>query len=255
METNNQNNIVLPTIDENSITLYNSKTFEIEQNDVHIWIAAKENHLNKLEQFLSFLSDKEISRSSKFIYEDDKDSFIIRHGTLRSILSKYLKVAPKDVKFFYNSFDKPFLKIDDKENILKFNLSFSKNIAAITVCKDDDVGIDIENISKDVEFEQIAKRRFNKPENEFLLGFTDELSLEDKFFYIWTRKEAILKGTGKGIFNKYLKEINVLNDFVNLPNEFAEKVWKLKSIKLNQETLISVASAKTKCNYLFFQFN
>lgn len=70
-----------------------------------------------------------------------------------------------------------------------FNISHSKDIIAVAVSSAP-VGVDVE-ILRDVNL-KIAERRFTEKEKDFVITNED-------FFYVWTRKEAYLKKTGKGL--------------------------------------------------------
>ncbi|MBE6766757.1 MAG: 4'-phosphopantetheinyl transferase superfamily protein [Ruminococcaceae bacterium] len=58
-----------------------------------------------------------------------------------------------------------------------------------------EVGIDIECIDRLCDFKKISHSFFTPEELDFLSGD----SLADRFYHIYTRKEALIKATGKGI--------------------------------------------------------
>ncbi|SDB80954.1 4'-phosphopantetheinyl transferase family protein [Acinetobacter boissieri] len=91
-------------------------------------------------------------------------------------------------------FGKPYLK--DFPHLC-FNQSHSQNYYALAYSKDyKHIGIDIEDFSRTVRMEALAKRFFHINElNQWLA-----LGQDKKFWFkVWTAKEAVLKAHGLGI--------------------------------------------------------
>ncbi len=118
----------------------------------------------------------------------------------KSLLGDYLlKLALKENNILnyeikHNFYGKPFLV--GSENI-KFNISHSGDWV-VCICNEMEVGIDIEKIC-DINYDNIAKRFFNKEEYTFLsnYNFIDE---KLKIFYkLWTLKECYIKMLGIGL--------------------------------------------------------
>lgn len=86
---------------------------------------------------------------------------------------------------------KPFLP-DEK---IKFSYCHTKGLCA-AVISDEECGIDAESIKRSASFAEISSRFFTADENEFLShnNYSGEI-----FYEIWTKKEAYLKFTGKGL--------------------------------------------------------
>jgi 4'-phosphopantetheinyl transferase len=61
-----------------------------------------------------------------------------------------------------------------------------------------EVGIDIERIRPEIEYEQLAERNFSSREVQCLRALPPALRLR-AFFDCWTRKEAFIKAKGKGL--------------------------------------------------------
>lgn len=75
-------------------------------------------------------------------------------------------------------------------------VSISHSGPAISVCKSDiPVGIDIEKTDRKRNFEEIAKRCFHGAESELYLKNPSA----EKFYEIWTKKEAYSKLLGRGL--------------------------------------------------------
>ena len=105
------------------------------------------------------LSNDEIEKANRFVFEKDKKSYIVSRATLRTLLAKYLNISPRIIEFDYNQFGKPFLTVPEEKNI-KFNLSHSNEYCIIAINKGVELGIDIEWINKRLVTDDIAKDYF-----------------------------------------------------------------------------------------------
>lgn len=139
------------------------------------------------------LSPEELSRMLRFRYPADQNRYAVAHASLRSILGKKLGADHKDLQFIQGEFGKPCLLNDD----LKFSLSHSGDCVWIAVSQSANVGIDVEKI-KDIDADALIRRFGSAEEGEFFRSLPANNRL-DAFFTWWTRKEAFLKGMGKGL--------------------------------------------------------
>jgi 4'-phosphopantetheinyl transferase len=101
------------------------------------------------------------------------------------------------------------------------------------------VGIDLEYLNNKFEFEDVMPSIFNTREIETVLLNQNKLYL---FYKIWTRKEAVVKATGKGI-NNFLTEIQVLNGSQTINSKFLDTFNNLQvlSFNLNENYVAAVA--------------
>jgi 4'-phosphopantetheinyl transferase len=118
---------------------------------------------------------------------------------LRTILGRYLDVAPGTVRFCYGPHGKPALIAEMAEQTgVRFNVAHSHDLALYAVTRGREVGIDVERIRAEVASTEIAQRFFSPAEVAALCALPDELQTE-AFFACWTRKEAYIKATGGGL--------------------------------------------------------
>lgn len=135
------------------------------------------------------------------------------------VLSKYLK--EKYVGSYYLDENKKPLSKDKY-----FNVSHSDEMIILGIC-DVDIGVDIEKI-KDASSQM---KRFIASDDEY-----EYMVDEERFFEIWTNKEALMKCVGIGITDK-LKEIPALP--INGVRVFEDELYISKTLRLN-DYLISV---------------
>lgn len=143
------------------------------------------------------LSEDERDRISRLIRSEDRARYAVARGVLRRLLSGYLDIAPADIRFAYGAFGKPELAGRQAER-LRFNLSHAGAWAVYALARDRCVGIDIEPLSNDFPWQDLAPLVFST--NELAeLGGIRTCEKAAAFIRGWTRKEAYVKGRGEGL--------------------------------------------------------
>jgi len=147
-----------------------------------------------VESFESTLSADENQRAARFVFPQDRHRFILSHGHMRGILVRYLHRGPERLEFTVNDYGKPVLA----DHSLEFNLSHSGDFALLAVSRHGRVGVDVERIRQDMEFEDLARRFFSQQEYSDLMDLPQE-QRKAAFFRCWTLKEAYIKAHGLGL--------------------------------------------------------
>lgn len=170
----------------------------ILQNQLHVWRADLDLPKMQVDSLQAILSTDEIERAGRFHFDTHKNRYIIARGILRQILGNYLAKDPGKLRFDYTTKGKPLLATNAGSATLSFNLSHSGAFVLYAITLNRNIGIDIEHLSHEVSFMQIAQRFFSQGEISLLEG-TDKNNMHELFFRYWTRKEAFLKAMGEGI--------------------------------------------------------
>lgn len=166
----------------------------ITPSQVHIWSA----DLGAMGIRPETLSADERERAMRFHFEKDRRRYIAARGALRQILGKYLGMEPREIRFVYSPYGKPALAPEMNGDDLRFNLSHAGGMALYALTCGRDIGVDIEQIRDEVDYEEIA-RTFFSPAELSSLGQIPASRRREVFFQYWTRKEAFLKATGEGL--------------------------------------------------------
>jgi 4'-phosphopantetheinyl transferase len=174
------------------------KDLALADHEVHVWRAPLELPTSQVKQLGSILTDDEVERASRFVFEIDRQRFIVARGTLRSILSRYITTSPGQLRFSYNQYGKPLLASGFSSYLLNFNLSHSGSMALYAITRSMEIGVDVERLRSNFEYEEIAERFFSANEAAILRTIPAERKLE-AFYNCWTRKEAYIKAHGKGL--------------------------------------------------------
>jgi len=137
-------------------------------------------------------------------------------AVLRQLLSQYLERPAHTLRWDKAAHGKPFLV----DGACRFNLTHSENVAALAVSPQAELGLDVEDRTRRVDFFALGKRFFAAPEAEALLQAADPRHF---FFEVWTAKEAYIKALGDGLshpldrFLTYHQEKWGLFDLQGLP--------------------------------------
>ena len=113
---------------------------------------------------------------------------------MRVLLSRYLDLDAKNIVFETGANKKPFVGNDIATSI-HYNTTHSGNYVLIAIGQTP-VGIDIENQEPMFPYQEILTHSFNRQEISCIEQAESPLKM---FYTLWTRKEALLKATGKGI--------------------------------------------------------
>jgi 4'-phosphopantetheinyl transferase len=166
--------------------------------EVHVWHVGLDRSALQLGELNAILRPDERVRASRFRHAGDRDRFIAARGLLRRILGDYLAIDPAQLAFVREASGKPALEAGPEGPALRFNVSHSHDRALFAVALHAELGIDIERVRMDIEYEALARRFFSGPEVAGLVALPVAQRLRG-FYACWTRKEAYLKARGEGL--------------------------------------------------------
>jgi 4'-phosphopantetheinyl transferase len=150
----------------------------------------------QIESLAKSLTAEEIQQASRFVFAKDRELYISAHALLRFCLSS--AGCDSRQNFKVGEYGKPELDPPDGTPPLHFNLSHTNGLAACALARGHEVGIDVEEINRRLDFEAITRRAF-APEEQKLLADSSPGEQPDIFFRLWVLKEAIIKGIGRGL--------------------------------------------------------
>jgi 4'-phosphopantetheinyl transferase len=167
----------------------------LDPDEVHVWRVEMESAYHHRGILWSFLAGDERQKAADFLFEGDRKRFVVARGVLRALLGCYLGRHPGSLGFGYNPYGKPHLAGDSE---IRFSTSHSHGLVLLAFARGRDVGVDIERVRADLDFEGIAARCFSPGEMASLHSLRNG-PRERAFFACWTRKEALAKAAGKGL--------------------------------------------------------
>lgn len=165
---------------------------QISSDEVHIWVAQLQANDETIAHYEALLNEAESIKANRFHFEKHRTRYKIAHGFLRTVLSLYLDLPAKDISFAFKPNGKPYIE----NSRIHFNLSHSED-KAVYAFAHSEVGVDIELIN-DTYNSDVAARYFSPDENA-RINKTNPEQQAAEFYRIWSRKEALIKASGKDL--------------------------------------------------------
>jgi 4'-phosphopantetheinyl transferase len=196
------------------------------ENKIHVW------KFPLLPVDGSILSESEVTIARRFRFEADRSRFATARRALRLLVSKYLLADPLTIDIVAQKGEKPFIRFPVTQ--IRFNISHSGEWIMIALAFEE-LGIDIEKINSSFDFTILLDEHFTNAEQQFIRNAENP---QKAFYYLWTRKEALVKALGRGL-QENLKTISVLEgeEFKNLN----PGTWKIRTFILHEDYPVSLA--------------
>ena len=133
-------------------------------DEVHVWRSRLNLPTSQLLHLRQTLTADELGRVARFRFQEVRNRFIAARGLLRTILGRYLGLEPGVLRFSYGPFGRPTLAapfgLSDHRG-RDFNLSHSGDLVLFALTQGRKVGVDLERIDPNVEWEPMAERFFS----------------------------------------------------------------------------------------------
>jgi 4'-phosphopantetheinyl transferase len=169
----------------------------LSPSEVHVWRAQQSPAQERDTKLLDVLSPEERRRAERFLIPAARDEFVWRRTTLRRVLARYLACAPADLELVTGRWGKPELA-DTHGSQVRFNVAHSHELLLLAVSLSREVGVDVEHVRAVPNGLRLARQFFTEREARELARLPEQ-ELERGFFGCWTRKEAYVKATGRGL--------------------------------------------------------
>jgi phosphopantetheinyl transferase len=167
--------------------------------EVRLWFAALDQvQVAELTRFKSWFTAAENQQFSRFLSERRRQEFIIGRGLTRTALGALFNIEPHRIEFEADSRGKLTTRMPPEARGAHFSISHTHDIVVCAVCPQYPVGIDIERVVERLEPAALAERFFSESEYEVLIKLEGP-SQQDRFFTMWTLKEALGKAHGLGV--------------------------------------------------------
>lgn len=172
----------------------------LARQQVHIWLVdpTTVTDTDLLSRYHELLTPDEHAKWQRYRFDKDKHQHLVTRALIRSTLSRYEpSIAPQDWRFELNAHGKPAIA-NVLARPLHFNLSHTQNLAALAVTRCAPVGVDVEKIKVVEQVRGLAERCFTDEEIAFVFS-GDKAAVMERFFKLWTLKEAYIKAHGCGM--------------------------------------------------------
>ncbi|MDZ4856093.1 MAG: 4'-phosphopantetheinyl transferase superfamily protein [Nitrospirota bacterium] len=191
--------IAFQSIEQLIGTEWQRHSCRLERHVVHLWGIELDGLPQCLERCAQWLDEEEQLRAVRLVREEDRQRYVLAHGGLRAVLSRYLGIAPDVVTLHRREAGKPFVTKEQRgQSTITFNMSHAQGRVLIAVSMGQEVGVDLERIRSDVEVEKLSERYFASSEHATIMQST-QAHRAARFFRYWVAKEAVLKAQGIGL--------------------------------------------------------
>jgi 4'-phosphopantetheinyl transferase len=209
----------MPNFTSTNTALLIKDKLTLKEDDIHIWITnpaqlLESNGENKslLKQYSSLLTEEETIKQQRYKFDKDKHDALITRAFIRDLLSYYAEVDPRAWRFEKGEKDKP--EIVNPSLPLRFNISHTKGLIICAITLTNDIGCDVEDISRSNDVLAIAERYFSTQETTELFSLPVEQQ-RSRFFDYWTLKESYIKAWGLGLAIPLVDFTFTINDQIN----------------------------------------
>lgn len=221
-------------------------------NRIDIWLAYYDEFQQEAPRLLDLLSEEERNKSNCFHFADDRLRYVVTRAMVRTVLSRYADVAPAAWTFEANSHGRPEIapSLSGLSGDLRFNLSHTRGLIALGVCRGSSIGVDVEHLERQPAL-GVAERFFSSTEAAELAALPSDQQAQ-RFFEYWTLKESYIKAHGKGI-------AHTLDGFsFDFPTEHSLRLtvdpklgddaqrWRFWQYQLEGDYLLAVCAERTK---------
>jgi 4'-phosphopantetheinyl transferase len=170
------------------------------ETEAHLWIA-RPGDIRDPDLLLGYdalLTADEREKVARYRFEKDRHTSLVTRALVRTVLSRYAEVQPADWRFVANQYGRPEVSEPSEERSLRFNLSHTRGLVVCLVSRGRDVGVDVEDRTRDGHLLDVADRFFSPFEVKALRALPPEEQM-DRFFLYWTLKESYIKARGMGL--------------------------------------------------------
>jgi 4'-phosphopantetheinyl transferase len=148
-----------------------------------------------------------------------------RHGDgrlpLRQLLAASLRVDPDALAFEHGPHGRP--RLTGPHAGLDFSWSHSGDSAMLAMARDlPELGVDVEQVRRRARALDLARRYFADAEHVAVRALPED-ALDAGFLALWTAKEAVLKGLGRGLAYGLDRVAFDLEGAVARPRRFADE--------------------------------
>jgi 4'-phosphopantetheinyl transferase len=174
---------------------------QIDSGQIHLWCAYHDEITDSrvLGEYRLKLSENELRRQMRFRFERDRHRYLVTRAMVRTVLSNYFDVAPRDWRFAVNNYGRPSIATDHADaRGVDFNLSHTDGLVVMGVARECAIGVDVENVRTHEAAIEVADRYFHAEELAELRTLSSEKQ-KQRFFEYWTLKESYIKARGMGL--------------------------------------------------------
>ena len=223
---------------------------KIKPNEIHLWFCQNEsiNNTRTIRQYQNVLSQDERIKQVQFYFEEHRHQYLVTRALLRTTLSLYSDsyVKPEDWIFQVNPYGKPYIESPPLSYTPFFNLSHTKGMIVLAIAPEPIMGVDIEWATRQGNIVQLAEHCFSPSEIADLLKlpYSEQIN---RFYELWTLKEAYIKACGMGLsipldsFSYHFPMHNRVNISFSESREDQSSLWQFWQLNASPDHKVAIA--------------
>jgi 4'-phosphopantetheinyl transferase len=169
--------------------------------EIHVWLVFYDEITDERlhAAYRELLNAAEKEQEPRFYFAMDRRRYLITRALVRTVLSRYISIHPKEWFFSTNAYGRPeIVNAEARDACLSFNISHTHSLIVLGVTRRRALGVDVENVrAREVSID-IADRYF-APQEVAALTAVPPHQQHYRFFEYWTFKEAYIKARGMGL--------------------------------------------------------
>jgi len=172
----------------------------LSPSEIHLWLAFYEEADEDLHSaYREILEPAEKAREPRFYFAADRRRYLVTRALVRTVLARYLPLAPRDWRFAANAYGRPEIaNAQGRRSGLSFNLSHTRDLIVLGVTRGRALGVDVENLGRREAVIDVARHYFAEAEVS-ALARVPAAQQHHRFFEYWTFKESYIKARGMGL--------------------------------------------------------
>lgn len=176
-----------------------AERLRLDAGQVDVWLTSLAQIGDDLQTaYQRLLSAEERGRWQRFLVDGARLQYLVARALVRTSLSRYAGVPEDAWTFEANAYGRPYVRLPAACRDLYFNLSHTDGLVACAVSRNGEIGVDVENIGRAVDYLALAPTVF-APEEVASLARAAPADRCERFFAYWTLKEAYIKARGMGL--------------------------------------------------------
>ena len=202
---------------------------EISPATAYLWFSFLEEIQDEklIAEYRRLLPSSERDKLGRYRFDRHKKRYLVGRALIRTVLSSCTGVAPDQITLARETHGRPYLALSSQGQPLQFSLSYTDGLVAAAVVVEGRVGIDVEYINRNTDCLEIAHKYFS-PSEYTELQQLPEIQMRERFFELWTLKEAYVKAQGLGL-SLALNEVNF-----NFSDNHSDQIT-LTSVTISEE--------------------
>ena len=176
-------------------------TIPLTPAEIHLWLAFYDEITDErlLSEYRALLNAAEKEQEKRFYFARDRLRYLVTRALVRTVLSRYLPIHPRDWMFSTNAYGCPQIaNAEAKEECISFNISHTHSLIVLGVTRHRALGVDVENVEAREALLDIADRFF-APQEVTALNAVPMAQQQYRFFEYWTFKESYIKARRMGL--------------------------------------------------------